>query len=318
MGLGEFVPLSDVPDYVWIRMKGTHRNEGIQHFADVDIQDIDGGPPLLERCINDPETYISATHWKEYFDGFAAKEVGPDEGALPFRIWQIWEAMVQYLKEGDVLRYLAAAGVLAHYVGDASQPLHCSYLHHGVPPMKKVAGRKYPIRKDADPAAYKAWKETREADIHAVYEQGMFEVDAPTALAEVNAALGTKYKPPEITRGYDAAHAVLNLMNDAQKRLPPSAIIDADDPSLTPKPRATRLWNNKKVRRETIVSLANSVRLLGALWSSAWEVGKGNKIAKSKLVRFREEDLDKICRKDKKFVPSMSLQQLADSGKYEP
>src|SRR6185369_3161796 len=90
---------------------------------------------------------VAASVWKEYFDGFAAKGVGPDEGALPFRVWQLWEAMVDYLGKEDVLRFVAAAGVLAHYVGDASQPLHCSYMHHGIPPMMKVDGRKYPIRK---------------------------------------------------------------------------------------------------------------------------------------------------------------------------
>lgn len=318
MGRGEFVPLSDVPDYVWIRQRGARRYEGIQHFADIDIQDIDGGPTLLERCMDEPETYLSAARWQEYFDGFASKGVGPDEGALPFRIWQLWNAMVEYLKEGDVLRYVAAAGVLAHYVGDASQPLHCSYLHHGIPPMKKVNGRRYPIRKDVDGDAYKKWKKTREADIHAVYEQGMFEVDAPTALAEVDEVLRKKVKQPEITTGFDAAHAVIRMMDDAQQRLPPRTIIDADDASLTPKPRAARLWNNKKVRRETIISLANSVRLLATLWRSAWEVGKGDKVAKSKLVRFREEDLERICRTEKKFAPSLSLKQLADSGDYEP
>ena len=32
--------------------------------------------------------------------------------------------------------FVAAAGVMAHYVGDASQPLHSSYLHHGRLPME--------------------------------------------------------------------------------------------------------------------------------------------------------------------------------------
>ncbi len=319
MGRGQFVPLSDVPDYVWIPMKGARRNEGVQHFADIDIYDIDGGPTLLERCVDEPEVYLSAARWKTYFDGFAAKGVGPEEGALPFRVWQLWEAMVGFLKGGDVLRYVAAAGVLAHYVGDASQPMHCSYLHHGAPPMKKVGSRRYPIRKEGpDAAQYKAWKKTRAADIHGVYEQGLFEVDAVAALADVDEALGKKYKVPAITSGYDAAHAVIQLMADAQRRLSPQAIINADDPTLTPKPRAQRLWNNKKIRRETVVSLSNSVQLLAALWKSAWEVGKGNKVAKAKIRRYKESEIEPICRSDKKFLPSLSLKQMADSGNFEP
>ena len=46
----------------------------------------------------------------------------PEEGALAFRVWQIRHAMVAYLKDDDVLRFVAIAGVMVHYVGDASQP----------------------------------------------------------------------------------------------------------------------------------------------------------------------------------------------------
>ena len=49
--------------------------------------------------------------------------------------------MVKYLEAGQVSHFVAAAGVLAHYCGDASQPLHCSWLHHGVPPLMTYDGR---------------------------------------------------------------------------------------------------------------------------------------------------------------------------------
>lgn len=64
---------------------------------------IDGGPTLLESCVRDSSN-VSARVWKDYFDGFAQAGVGPEDGALPFRVWQIWEAMVQYLKEPPGLR----------------------------------------------------------------------------------------------------------------------------------------------------------------------------------------------------------------------
>ena len=51
MGRGGFVPLADVPDYVWIGSRAP--TKPIQHFADIDIHDIDGGAvaarPLLGR-----------------------------------------------------------------------------------------------------------------------------------------------------------------------------------------------------------------------------------------------------------------------------
>ncbi len=55
-----FVPLADVPDYIWVTARGTHPNESIQHFADIDIEDIDGGDSLLKKCV------VSYTHLDVY------------------------------------------------------------------------------------------------------------------------------------------------------------------------------------------------------------------------------------------------------------
>lgn len=316
MGRDAYVPLADVPDYVWVVSRKYHPNEGVQHFADIDIIDINGGPSMLDRCHDDPLS-CSAKAWKEYFDGFRDAGVGPDEGALPFRVWQIWEAMVTYLKAKDVLRFVAAAGVLAHYVGDASQPLHCSYMHHGVPPMLKYEGREYPVPKDSQ--EFKDFKKTAASTIHGIYEQGMLEIDTVNVLNSVNQRIaGKTASSSEIKSGYDAARATLELMYDAQQRLSPIEIVEADDPSLGPTARAKQLWSNKKVREQTTISLANSVKLLADLWQSAWAVGKGDSIAKSALVELSEADLENVYRNDKKFVPSKSLDQLAASGKYEP
>jgi hypothetical protein len=315
MGAGDFVPLADVPDYVWVIAKGSHPFEGIQHFADVDIQDIAGGPSLLDQCVADPHQ-CAASVWKAYFDGFKAAGVGPDAGTLPFRVWQIWEAMVGYAKAGDVIHFVAAAGVLSHYVGDASQPLHCSYLHHGVPPMLEVDGRPYPVRKES--AEFKAFSNTPEYKIHGLYEEGMIEVDTPTVLAKVNAALtGVRADPNAIASGHAAAVATIKLMHDAQARLAPGTIIDADDPTLGPTERATRLWNNKAVKAATITSLAESVSLLANLWAGAWAVGGGEKILKKDLPQFTEPQLVQIYAREKGFLQSLSLDQMAASGKFE-
>jgi hypothetical protein len=311
-----FVPLADVPDYVWVASKGSHPNEAIQHFADIDINDINGGPSLLEVCFENPSK-VAASIWKDYFDRFAAEGVGPDEGALPFRVWQIWDAMVNYLEQRDVLRFVAAAGVLAHYVGDASQPLHCSYMHHGIPPMITVNGRKYPVRKDSPES--KKFKTTPESKIHGIYEETMLEVDTAAVLVGVNAALKSKHKADfDIRSGYDAAVAIINLMHDSQDRLSPKMIIKADDPELEPKARAKILWQNKKIRDATVLSLAESVKLLAALWSSAWKSGKGDRISKSDITELDESALIYVYRRDRKFVPSLSLKDMVKSGKFEP
>lgn len=313
VGRDGFVPLADVPDYAWVHTKG-RGSEAIQHFADIDIEDIDGGPTMLQRCVDDP-TNISARKWKAYFDGFAAKGVGPEEGALPFRVWQLWDEMVTNLKKGDVLRFVAGAGVMAHYVGDASQPLHCSYLHHGKPPMRQVGGRSYPVPRDSD--EFKEFKKSREAKIHGIYEETMLEVDPAAALAAVDKELQTQRSVKVDRSGHGAAKAVIALMNDAQTRLSPETIIDADDPSLSEKARAKALWDDATIRKATIRSLADSVRVLAAIWTSAWQEGGGAKVAKAKIRTYEEGELKPIY-KNPKFAPSLSLDDMAESGDFEP
>lgn len=312
-----FVPLADVPDYIWVVAQGTHPNEPIQHFADIDIEDINGGDSLLKKCVDDPNN-VAASVWKSYFDGFAQKGVGPEDGALPLRVWQLWEAMVSYLKDDDVLRFVAAAGVMAHYVGDASQPLHCSYMHHGKPPMATFQGREYPVPRDSD--AFKEFKKTREAQIHSIYEETMLEVDTATLLASVDTALAGMDLPTgsSINTGHDAGVAVIQLMQRSQDRLEPIKIIEADDPSLGPKARAEALWNNTKIRKATIESLADSVQVLAGLWAAAWKVGGGKNLDTDKLVKLDSNKLNDLVRKDRKFVPSLSLAQMAASGDFEP
>jgi hypothetical protein len=311
----KFVPLADVPDYLWIFGRGP--NEAIQHFADIDIQDIDGNASMLERCAADPKN-ISATKWKAYFDGFAAHNVGPEEGTLPFRVWQIYDAMVDYVTNADLIHFVAAAGVLAHYIGDASQPLHSSFMHHGFPPMTKVNGRDYPLPRTSQ--EFKDFKETKAAEIHAIYEQTMLEVEPAQALVLVDKRIDSMTAPklPAQVKGHDAAIQAIRLMHDAQARLSPRDIINADDPDETNKNRAKALWNNSTIRSATVKCLADSVETLVALWKAAWKAGGGSSIPKSKLVAFKEEDLMEICRTEKNFIPSLSLKAMAQSGDFEP
>ncbi len=314
MGRGDFVPLADVPDYVFIGMRGQRPGEGGQHFADVDIMDVDGGPSLLESCIADPGK-VSAAAWRSYFDGFARAEVGPEEGCLPFRIWQIWVAMVKYLEGRDLKRFVAAAGILSHYVADASQPLHCSYMHHGAPPMRIHEGREYPYRGDTD--EYKAFKKTPAAKIHAIYDETMLEVDPTDALERVNAALSQGAAEPAVASGHDAAVAAVRLMQATRQRLSAQEIVDADDPLLTPKERAARLWALPRVQEAAVGSLADATSLLAALRSSAWRAGGGDGLSIPDEP-FEESELEEIYRRDGDFIPSLTLTEMVESGAFEP
>ncbi len=44
-------------------------------------------------------------------------------GLLPFRVWQIFDAMVEFAAAGKGAQFVCAAGTLTHYIGDACQPL---------------------------------------------------------------------------------------------------------------------------------------------------------------------------------------------------
>jgi hypothetical protein len=309
------VPLADVPDYIWVVMQGTRPFEPIQHFADIDIIDISGGDTLLDRCVADDKN-VAASVWKSYFDGFAEKGVGPEEGVLPFRVWQIWDAMVKYLEAGDLQRFVAAGGVMAHYVGDASQPLHCSYMHHGRPPMVKVNGRKYPVPRDSD--EFKAFKVTREAQIHSIYEEGMLEVDTAQALADVDTALTSLAAlTGKIETGHSAAVQVIQLMHRSQQRLTPDEIIDADEPSLGPTARAKRLWETKKIQHGTVQSLADSVRVLAALWAAAWKQGGGDGVDPNDIEEIDPKTLNDTCRNEDGFLQGLSLDEMVSGGHFE-
>jgi hypothetical protein len=316
MGRGGFVPLADVPDYVWIsasKFVAARKAEGPQHFADIDIPAIDGGPSMLEAGRKNPKKIVPSV-WRDYFAGFAQAGCGPDAGALPFRVWQLWDLMVAALLKKDVKKFVAAGGVMAHYVGDASQPLHTSYLHHGRLPMVTKPKGKYPVAHDSD--GFTAFKKSREAKIHGIYEERMLEIDTLAALQAVDAALSKANVKDDVKNGWGAARATFDLMSDAHERLSPDTIIGADDPALSEPDRARRLWANTTVRKETIRSLAESTVTLARLWASAWRQGNGKAISKSKIKAFTEKELETLYRSPT-FAPALTLDQMAKSGKFE-
>ena len=153
-----------------------------------------------------------------------------------------------------------------------------------------------------------------------MYEENMLEVDTPTVMVSVNNTLvGAQADADAIASGFDAAKATLQLMYDAQKRLSPHKIIHADDDTLGPTVRAQHLWNNAAVRNATVESLAQSVNVLATLWQGAWKIGGGDALPANLLVEFSEDDLKNIYRQeDLTFVPSLSLDDMASSGKFEP
>ena len=101
-----FVPLADVPDMVW--KVGPHKRGGMtspehaNHFADMDREldpKLPQGATLLEICDGKPGN-VDVDLWRQYYT--AVQRQFPKEhesrGLLPFRVWQIYDAMVSFLR----------------------------------------------------------------------------------------------------------------------------------------------------------------------------------------------------------------------------
>ena len=143
-----FIPLADVPDLIWKKTRGsvpggrdTAPNVGPEHpnhFADGDEPNpARRNVTLRNFSLADPQNNLTPKAWfdfyRDLYEAKGQKKQHPSNkyGLLPFRVWQIFDLMVDYAKTGKLPQFVCAAGVLAHYVGDACQPLHGSYLADG-------------------------------------------------------------------------------------------------------------------------------------------------------------------------------------------
>jgi hypothetical protein len=61
-------------------------------------------------------------------------------GTLPWRVAQLYDLAVKAIKENDVRRALFYMGVMGHYVGDSSQPLHATKNYDGQLSEPPLAG----------------------------------------------------------------------------------------------------------------------------------------------------------------------------------
>ncbi len=274
----DFVPLADVPDYVWKVPGGKYqrRTENPSHFADMDKPLPDGpdaGKTLLDLCAD--EANLSPAVWMDYY----ARVKDGSKGTLPFRVRQIYEAMVATVREGDVARFVAAAGILAHYVGDACQPLHISYLYNG---DRAEDGRVFG------------------KGVHEAYEAAMVNAHGAEILDGVSEGLQGAELPPPLQGGQAAAVATVRLMRVTLDNLSPRKIVDAYAADGD-------LWS--LFGQATIATLVAGTLALAHLWRSAWAEGGGDSIPPERLVAIDEAVLVALYG-DPKFIPSLTLADL--------
>jgi hypothetical protein len=295
---GEFVPLADVPDLVWKMPSGAGsrgqrgRNpESPNHFADMDQTPPDGSPDLLQLCKVDDN--VDPDVWIDYANKFPAKPGDPSAaygmGLLPFRVWQLYDAMVDGIENKDAVSFLCAAGTLAHYVGDSCQPLHISYLHHGDPDnfvtktVNHVKGKKAGTSEEVNISQ----------NVHEDYEQTMFRNDTGEEVKTKLSSIVNGYRPNRFLKGGRAAAiATVAGMRSTFDTINPREIVDAYDDGLrsetTKSDLLSILWT--KFGPRTIEVMADGAKLLALLWESAWREGNGDK-AFSKIVACDPHDL---------------------------
>ncbi len=283
----EFVPLADVPDVVWktnINRGGAaaRAQENWNHYVDIDLPGADG-KTLSELCGEPP--VVSLAGWIAFYRSARkpknARSDTINMGSLPFRVWQIYDAMVGYRKSGDAASFLCAAGILAHYIGDSCQPLHSSMHADGL-----------------DGAS---------TGVHGAYEERMVDKFAAEIGAQLDAfdAATLDAAAVKVKSGYEAAQESIRLMRRTQKTIAPAGICKAyDELGGGKSARVIKgLWDEFGTR--TVRCIADGARTLAMLWESAYAAGAGADF--SGVIK--QETLRKIY-EPREFLPSLHLANL--------
>jgi hypothetical protein len=306
----DFVPLADVPDMVWkvgdYKRGGQESPEHANHFADMDRElspPLPEGATLLDICDGKPQN-VAVPVWQRYYD--AVKKQFPQKesrGLLPFRVWQIYDKMVEFVRAGDVNSFVCAAGIVSHYVGDSCQPLHISYMFNGDPDDTVMGMVK-------DPKTHEKVKKPipRATGVHSAYEDDMVDRHVDAIVAGVDNILSDPPTPALVTGGHAAAVTVVDLMQKTFAAIAPKTIIaeflkEADQ---KPAARADAMW--KVLGADTIKVMADGAVCLAQLWDSAWQEGGGDEKI-GNLDAVSEKALEDLYR-NPEFLPSHTLNTI--------
>lgn len=278
-----FVPLSDVPDVVWktnvnrVKRAVTRAQENWNHFADMDLPGADG-QTLLDMFAKDE----SSLNWKSWM-GFYKSAPKPSQGrgalangSIPFRVWQIFAQMQKLAAAKDAKGFLCAAGIVAHYVGDACQPLHCSQHADGL--------------------------NGSSTGVHSTYEDNMVEKYSDEIASGIDQIFSSQpFTPTTISTPRDAALEVVRLMQRCHVALPPEKICDSYNsarPGVHTSPTKVAsvldpMWND--CGQGTIACIADGIRTLASIWQAAvgkdasWLAGQPKLVGETDLMPIYED-----------------------------
>jgi hypothetical protein len=311
MGTEDFVPMADVPDFFWKPGVGKQHHtrpwEGPNHFADMDQKDANGNTLLSLTTSTD---FIDPDKWQDFYDSvkdiLSGQPIEPKHrGLLPFRVWQIFDEMCRFAADGDAQKFVCAAGVLTHYVGDACQPLHISYLHDGDP--NRAFEYEFTKGKKAGTTEMRPLGQ----GVHSAYEDKMVFDHRKEILEGLNRTPKAK-KSELISNGFEAAQKTIDMMRDVFAQIPPLDMVQTYiDVGKGGKASSDALW--KAYGQQTINVMKQGAHLLAVLWESAWEVGSGETKVKSLRALTQDEAMGIVS--DPDFLSSMTVDQIGASLK---
>jgi hypothetical protein len=328
-----FVPLADVPDNVWksnvnftmvdpgdggrkkhkpgIGPRGQADNPN--HFADLDLEY--RGKLFLDLNTTDPDTYLNPKAWVAYFasvkpqfdawaDLLEDRHRSNHWGALPFRVHQLFDAMVAAAKAGRQELFPCAGGVLIHYLGDACQPLHTSYLSQG-DPAQVVARPRSPKKKLQADGVHSGYEDDM---IAYGYQQKELATTLKARIGQLNGQPGEAIR--KIQSGFDASIATIDLIVATRKTILPRAIVDkwVELNGEHKSARAAAMWD--AFGDDTVTCMARGTRYLAKVWQAAWDLGNGDaNIGVGRALK--QNDLMKLYN-SADVLPSIALDQYPD------
>ncbi len=301
---GDFIELADVPDLVWKQVKGVkpggrddHRNSGPEHpnhYADIDKPDANGGQTLRDLVLNDPAK-MTPGDWLAWYSANGETDTA-HLGLLPFRVWQLFRVMVDALSAPsgpDVPRFLCAAGVISHYIGDACQPLHGSFLSNGY--------QDRPV-----PTTGKNPKWAGEG-VHSAYEDKMVDMFSADLLPMISPKAAQFNDPiPAIANGHDAAIATVKLMAWCAGVLTPSDLCDRYIAlgGGASKAVISGLWD--AFSDQTASVMGAGARYLAATWEAAYLAAGAPALAATAI----DQAALTAIYQDETFAPSLTLDKI--------
>lgn len=118
--LSQLRQLTTVPDRLW-KTSATKADEGLTHWFQVDAY---YKPADFSQIITFPSLYSQAV--SQYTESVILVN-----GTAPWRVRQLYQLAFQAFKMGDTKSALQYVGIMSHYIGDLSQPLHVTVNHDG-------------------------------------------------------------------------------------------------------------------------------------------------------------------------------------------